>query len=93
MSSNRPAVVIMEEKSMGLVGTEDPVAQQLLRKIERFSDSNIKVERAVLKYGRRFIGIPRPKGYRLRAKNQCFLIPFASPTRNGASTSKIYLSS
>src|SRR6478672_8287549 len=29
-------------------------------------------EQAVLKYGRAFTGIARPKGYRLRAVKQCF---------------------
>jgi hypothetical protein len=59
------------------VKNENPVARQLGRKIEGFRrvdiDSNLKVEELVLKYGRPFISVDRPKGFRLGAKKECFL--------------------
>jgi len=51
---------------------EDPVARELMRHIGRSFGSNTNVEKAVLKYGRPFIGTARPKGYRQRARKECF---------------------
>jgi hypothetical protein len=54
---------------------ENPAVRELVRKIEgaRRFGGNTKVEEAVLKYGLPFIGVARPKGYRLRRKKECFL--------------------
>ena len=50
------------------------MARGLQRTVERGFDP--KVEPAVLKYGRAFIGINRPKGYRQRAAKNCYLNSF-----------------
>ena len=47
-----------------------------MRHIGRSFGSNTNVEKAVLKYGRPFIGTARPKGYRQRARKECFLNSF-----------------
>jgi hypothetical protein len=54
---------------------KNPVARELIRKIQR-SGGGTKVEKAVLKYARPFIGIERPKGFRQRAQKQCFANAF-----------------
>jgi hypothetical protein len=70
-------ITIEDDMSRDDVKNENPVARQLGRKIEGFRrvdiDSNLKVEELVLKYGRPFISVDRPKGFRLGAKKECFL--------------------
>jgi hypothetical protein len=59
-----------------LLGPDDPIEPYLahLHPVERslIWDGTTKVEQAVLKYGRPFTGIERPKGYRQRAMKKCF---------------------
>ena len=49
----------------------DPIVADLRARVS-FSRGNVAVEQAVLAYGRPFIGISRPKGYRLRGARRCF---------------------
>jgi hypothetical protein len=61
--------------SIELDGGENPVATAIRRRIQRdFGDTTI--ERLVLKYGRPFTGVERPKGYRLGTKKQCYMNSF-----------------
>jgi hypothetical protein len=66
-----------DDVSSDVVKDENPVARQLTRKIEGMRrvdiESNLKVEEVVLKYGRPFTAVNRPKGFRLGAKKECFL--------------------
>jgi hypothetical protein len=66
-----------DDVSRDVVKDENPVARQLVRKIEGMRrvdiESNLKVEEVVLKYGRPFTAVDRPKGFRLGAKKECFL--------------------
>jgi hypothetical protein len=58
---------------------QDPLRATLKRRIDfsRERDiGNTTVEQAVLKYGRPFIGMGRPKGYRQRAAKNCYLNSF-----------------
>jgi len=70
-------ITIEDDMSRDDVKNENPVARQLGRKIEGFRrvdiDNNLKVEELVLKYGRPFVSVDRPKGFRLSAKKECFL--------------------
>jgi hypothetical protein len=49
----------------------DPIVAELRARVS-FSLGNVAVEEAVLAYGRPFIGVSRPKGYRQRGAKRCF---------------------
>lgn len=57
------------------MAVEGEETNKLFRKLQQdveMSHGNTDVEKLVLKYGRSFTPVPRPKGIRQRAKKQCF---------------------
>ena len=54
-----------------LAKVQDPVEIELIRAVIR-KLGNIERESLVLEYGRQFVGIARPKGYRQWTRKQCF---------------------
>jgi hypothetical protein len=54
---------------------ENPVVSKMRRQIQQ-DFGNLTIERLVLKYGRSFKGIERPKDYELGRKKQCYTNSF-----------------
>jgi hypothetical protein len=51
----------------------DPVLSELEREIEAWRHPSSTVAHlAVVRYGRPYVGVERPRGYRQRARKQCF---------------------
>jgi hypothetical protein len=64
----------MEESCAKRTVDSDPVVASLRAQVSASSlPGNMAVEEAVLHYGRPFIGISRPKGYRQRGVKKCFV--------------------
>jgi hypothetical protein len=61
-------------KSSANLKDEHPVKRELLSHVSDAlrRNGNVRVEEVILKHGRPFIGIKRPKGYRQRAIKNCF---------------------
>jgi hypothetical protein len=49
-----------------------PVVRELLFRVRESPGLSLLAQKTVLKYGRPFIGIERPKGYRQRKMKDCF---------------------
>ena len=77
--------------NIGLEQSEHPVAGAIRRRLQ--SDfGNTTVERLVLQYGSPFVGIGRPKGYRLRAEKRCYNNSFSlADTGHGDARRGVYV--
>jgi hypothetical protein len=66
---NNPALDRKLQKA--ICGLNDPVEIRLTSTLV-LANGNVDREKLVLEYGRPFVGIARPKGYRQWARKQCF---------------------